>query len=301
MRSFPKYLAPDAPRHSRRSFLQGSTLSLAACSAIPSLVQSADPPSLTVGLLTDLHYADKPPAGGRHYRETPRKLAEAAGHFARAGVDLVVELGDLIDAADSVAAEQRYLRRINRDFGGICPQRHYVLGNHCVDTLTKAEFLGEVEQERSFYSFDAGPCHFVVLDACFRSDGTAYGRRNFEWTDANIPESELDWLKADLQAATKPVVVFAHQRLDNAGRHAVRNAPQVRQILEGSSAVLAVLQGHSHRNDYQRIGGIHYCTLVAMVEGSGVASNGYSILTVTESANLQLSGFRRQSDYEWTR
>ena len=37
--------------------------------------------------------------------------------------------------------------------------------------------------------------HFVVLDSCFKSDGTPYGRRNFKWTDANVPESELRWLR----------------------------------------------------------------------------------------------------------
>jgi hypothetical protein len=45
-----------------------------------------------------------------------------------------------------------------------------VLGNHCVYTLTKQEFLDAVEQPQSYHSFDAGPFHFVVLDACFTSD-----------------------------------------------------------------------------------------------------------------------------------
>ena len=30
----------------------------------------------------------------------------------------------------------------NREFSAISKDRHYVLGNHCVDTLTKDEFLG---------------------------------------------------------------------------------------------------------------------------------------------------------------
>ena len=50
------------------------------------------------------------------------------------------EFMHLIDAADSVALEQRYLRTINKEFANICPKRHYVLGNHCVDTLKKEEF-----------------------------------------------------------------------------------------------------------------------------------------------------------------
>jgi hypothetical protein len=56
-----------------------------------------------------------------------------------------------------------------------------------VDTLHKDEFLGTVEQEKSYYSFDRGGFHFVVLDSCFRSDGQPHGRKNFQGTDANIP------------------------------------------------------------------------------------------------------------------
>ena len=98
-----------------------------------------------------------------------------------------------------------------------------VLGNHCVDTLTKDEFLGGVEQKQSYYSFDRGGFHFVVLDACFRGDGQPYGRKNSKWNDANIPAAELEWLAADVKATEKPVIVFAHQRLDVSSNHVFRH------------------------------------------------------------------------------
>src|SRR5215217_2720124 len=196
----------------RRAFLRDGSLVLAATAfdavAIRDLLAGDDPVAdgLRVGLVTDLHYADKPPVGSRHYRETPAKLAEAAGRFGREGLAFAVELGDLIDAADSVEAELGYLRRIDREFSAIAPRRHYVLGNHCVFTLTKDEFLGGVGQGRSYDSFDEGGVHFVVLDACFRGDGAPYGRKNFEWTDANIPAAEVEWLRGDLKATDKPVI-----------------------------------------------------------------------------------------------
>jgi len=95
-------------------------------------------------------------------------------------------------------------------------------------------------------------------------------------------------------------VVFAHQRLDVSDHYGVRNAASVRKILEESGRVLAVFQGHSHKNDYREIGGIHYCTLVAMVEGTGAESSGYSIGRVDRDGTLHLSGFRKQSSYQWT-
>jgi alkaline phosphatase len=285
----------------RRAFLQQGALVLTATAVAsgPPLLAADRPPLLSVGLVTDLHYGDKAPAGTRYYRETLAKLAEAATQFGKDKPALIVELGDLIDAADSVEQELGYLKTINRQFSAISADRHYVLGNHCVDTLTKDEFLGAVGQQQSYYSFDRAGCHFIVLDACFRSDGQPYGRKNSSWDDANIPAEELEWLADDLQQASGPVIVLAHQRLDGSDRHCVKNAAEVRRALEDSRKVLAVFQGHSHQNDYRAIADIHYCTLAAMVEGSGAASNGYSLLEVYADRTLAVRGFRRQKSYRW--
>lgn len=292
----------DPIRVGRRAFLQCGTLVLTAGSLCAAKLPAADEgASVRIGLMTDLHYADKVPAGTRHYRETLAKLEEAAQRFGQDKPVCLVELGDLIDAADSVDVERNYLRTINQKFSAICGDRHYVLGNHCVDMLKKEEFLGVVEQSRSYYSFDRCGVHFVVLDSCFRSDGQPYGRKNFQWTDANIPASELEWLEGDLGASAGPVIVFAHQRLDVSGDHGVRNGAAVRSVLEASGRVLGVFQGHSHQNDLQDIGGIHYCTLAAMVEGSGDANNSYSLLDIESSGTIRLTGFRRQKSQAWQR
>lgn len=265
-----------------------------------ALVAAEATPLLKIGLVTDLHHADKPPAGSRHYRETIGKFAEASEKIVAAQTDFVVELGDLIDAADSVETELSYLKTINREFALVNDDRHYVLGNHCVDTLKKEEFLGAVGQSKSYYSFDRSEFHFVVLDSCFRSDGEPYERKNFKWTDTNVPAAELEWLKADLAETDKSVIVFAHQRLDVSNHHGVKNGAAVREILEESGKVLAVFQGHSHQNDLKQIGGIHYCTLVAMIEGSGVENSGYALLNVSADGTLRVHGFRKQNNYSWT-
>ena len=266
--------------------------SIAAC--------SAPKPALRFAMVTDLHFADKPPQGSRHYRETPVKLAEAAERFQQDSPAFLVELGDLIDAAESVEEELRYLEQINRELAAISDHRHYVLGNHCVATLTKDEFLRGVGQERSFKSFDVDGFHFIVLDSCFRADGEPYGRNNFEWTDPNIITQELEWLADDLEHTASPTFVFAHQRLDVGSPYGVKNAPRVRQLLEASGKVRAVFQGHSHKNDYRMLGGIHYVTLVAMVEGSGVEANGYTVVDLEDSGLIRVHGFRKQESYEWT-
>ena len=288
----------------RRLFLKDGSLllvgSAVAMENLTGIVGAADAEAnARFSMITDLHYADKPPAGSRHYRETIAKLEQATAQFEKDKPDFLVCLGDLIDAAADVKTELGYLARITKEIANIKLAKHYVLGNHCVDTLTKKEFLDGVGQEKSYYSFDKGNVHFVVLDACFRSDGVPYQRKNFVWTDPNVPAAELQWLKQDLANADKPTIVFAHQRLDNAGSHGIKNADEVRKVLEESGQVLAVFQGHSHQNEHKVIGEIHYCTLVAMVEGSLEASNGCSTASVFADGTIRLTGFRKQASYTW--
>lgn len=282
--------------HKGSLYLLGAGLSLSRASAG---FADQSPRKVRLGLVTDMHYADKPPAGSRHYRESLTKLGEAAEQFERDQVDHIVELGDFIDAAESIELEKRYLKRIYQDFAALPGEKHYVLGNHCVDMLTKVEFLEEVGQKSSYYSFDEGGFHFVILDACFRGDGEPYGRKNSHWTDSSIPEEEIDWLRSDLASAEGKTIVFVHQRLDVSGHYGIKTAAQVRKVLEDSGKVLAVFQGHSHKNDLKTINGIHYCVLRAMIEGSGEENNGYSTVDVLADGTIRLSGHRQQSDYEW--
>ena len=290
---------------SRRAFLRNGTLLLAGAGVVRSsrrlvAAETGDAkPQVRIGMVTDLHHADKEPAGTRYYRETLRKFAEAAEQFKRDRVDFVIELGDFIDAADSLDTEKEYLRRITKEFGATPGDHHYVLGNHCVYTLVKPEFLEIVGRPKSYYSFDVGAYHFVVLDACFRSDGEPYGRKNFHWTDANVPPAELEWLRADLGRTPRKTIAFLHQRLDVDGHYGVKNAPEVRAALEESGKVLAVFQGHFHRNDHRQIAGIHYCTLAAMVERSGPENNAYATMEILPGDAIRIRGFRKQESYRW--
>lgn len=134
---------------SRRAFVRnGSLFLLGAGATVDLLAAEQARPKLRVGLVTDLHHADKPTLGTRHYRDTLSKLTEAAKQFTIDKPDFVVELGDFIDAADSVETEQSYLQQVSKVFNSIPGPKHFVLGNHCVDTLTKEEFLSGVGKQR---------------------------------------------------------------------------------------------------------------------------------------------------------
>jgi alkaline phosphatase len=173
------------------------------------------------------------------------------------------------------------------------------VGNHCVENLTKPEFLGIVGQERSYYSFDKAGYHFVILDACFTSEGKPYGRKNFKWADAKIPPAELEWLQDDLGKTPNKSIVCVHQCLDVMSPFGVKNGSEVRKVLQDSGKALAVLQGHYHWGNYQEIGGLHYCTMSAVIEGSGTENNAYAMLDILPGDAIRITGFRKQKSHRW--
>jgi alkaline phosphatase len=293
----------------RRKLLKDGTLFLLGSSAflrnhpagaVEEEIQASDQEAvLRLGLITDVHYADKAAAGTRHYRDSLSKMEKAVALFREQSIGTLIELGDFVDAAETPATEVAYLESIEKVFSLHCEDRHYVLGNHCVWTLTKQQFADHCgARSQSYYSFDRNGVHLVVLDACFRADGVSYGNRNYEWTDTEIPPVEREWLEEDLRETDLPTLVFVHQRLDTEGHYAVKSAPQVRDILQGSGKVLAVFQGHNHVNDHRLIGDIHYCTLAAAIEGPGPDNNAFGILEVLPGGHLRIKGFHNQESHE---
>ncbi len=277
-------------RITRRIFVTGAGTWLlpAACPAAAAEAK----PTARLGIVTDIHYADKATAGTREYRDSLPKLSEAVEHWNRVGVDAAIEMGDLVDASPTVEQETADLRRALTLLRKVKANQYFVLGNHCVITLTKQQFLAEWGASRSWYSFAVKGFRCIVLDSTFTSDGKPYGGRDFDWKDAYLPPSQLEWLGKELASSSAPALVFIHHRLDTADHYSVSNASAVRSVLEKSGRVLAVFQGHNHVNDHKVIGGIHYCSLKAMVDGPAPENSAYGTLDIYPGGRLHLNGYR---------
>jgi alkaline phosphatase len=258
-------------------------------------------PTVRFGALTDVHYADIKTKGSRVYRDSLAKMSASVNALNREQVDFVVMLGDFIDTGDnSVENELRYLQDIEKEYAKLTMPRHYVFGNHCLQILTKKEFIAETAMETPYGSFDRGGWHFVRLDSCYTSKGEPYQRNNFDWRDANIPESEVEWLRNDLEATILPTIVFVHQRLDPDKNHSIGNDAEIRTILEKSGKVAAVFQGHSHLNHAVEINGITYCVIRATVDGAGLEHNSCGIVEAFADGSIRVKGLVKQDSYEWS-
>jgi len=289
---------------SRREFLTAGKIAgigLTASMVSSRKTSAGDEIVLSFGLVADLHYADKEPWRTRIYRDSAQKLRTCIETFRKLNLQFIVELGDIIDKADW-KTERKYLETINYIFKGFRGKRYYVLGNHDLSTFSKSDFIGFSGAKKNYYSVDYGEYHFVILDANYNSDGSDYDAGDFDWTETYIHSPQQLWLKSDLeQARMKKIIVFVHQNLhDENDPHGVKNAPEIRRILEDMGNVVVVFQGHDHKGGYSEINGIHYVTLRAAVEGRAPENYAYAVVEVSRNGRIYVNGYGQQKSFEFT-
>jgi predicted phosphodiesterase len=295
----------------RRKFVETVVTVIGGVSLAQPLEGRAPFKPVKFGIVTDMHYAERPPANNRYYSESLDKVSECVELMNEQQVDFLIELGDLKD--EGVAPEEsetlQFLSTVENVLNRFKGPLYHVLGNHDHDSISKEQFLSSISNHgfstpSNYYSFDKNSFHFIVLDANYTSAGKPYDHGNFDWTDTHIPGEQLKWLRKDLKQNRNPAVVFVHQQLDSVAFdpahriHCPDNSDAVRAILEESGNVLAVFQGHYHEGSLNRINNIYYYTLKAVVEGSGAENNSYAIVEIGSDSLIRIKGFRKTKSEE---
>ncbi|GGW24788.1 calcineurin-like phosphoesterase C-terminal domain-containing protein [Arenibacter certesii] len=140
-----------------------------------------------------------------------------------------------------------------------------VIGNHDYDPYYANDWEAENKYRDvlgpTYYSFNLGKVHYVVLDDVeYINTGGAIGTvgdRNYK---TNISPEQIEWLKKDLAAITDkstPIVIAMHTPLyrrptldaygDQVNNHALDNGSTLINCLKDFSTV-HVLSGHTHVN-----------------------------------------------------
>ena len=231
----------------------------------------ATPDSLTIGVITDLHFGPQ-----ALYRGKLRKMTHLAGELARAFVtrmneevmpQLVVNLGDDIEDESREADLGGYGECQSILRGAAAPLLN-VAGNHDCIHLNRDD-LNRFWQRSGplYYSQDHHGWHLVVLHT-LEEKGVRI----------HVPAAQMEWLQADLAATDKPTIVWMHhpaseQELDDSrwwpGRShlaLVKERAELRGIFERSGRVRAVFNGHLHWNHLDVIAGIPYVTVQSLIE-----------------------------------
>ncbi len=110
-----------------------------------------------------------------------------------------------------------YLDEINRDIKGL--QIFHTMGNHDNDfkiAAPNADFLAAADYVKNlgptFYSFNIGKIHYIVLDDidCTNYDGTESRKYS-----KNLSSEQIEWLKKDLEYVDKstPLIITTHAQI----------------------------------------------------------------------------------------
>lgn len=145
-----------------------------------------------------------------------------------------------------------YLRAVNTQLKGL--QIFHTMGNHDNDFKTTSDFDAAVKYvdqiAPTYYSFNIGKVHYVVMDDIDCSDYDGTDSRNYT---KKLSQEQLDWLAKDLAHVDKatPLVVMMHAQVfypTTTGfkiDHDTANTQALFDILDGYK--VHFVTGHTHK------------------------------------------------------
>jgi hypothetical protein len=179
-----------------------------------SLTKIENPDVYKVFFLGDMHLANRTNDRNQFFEFTSDLNEYRTSHT---GKMYAISLGDmtwdLYWYSNNYVFEQ-YLSDINSKIQGL--QLFHTMGNHDNDYLAKSDYDASIryvsEIAPTFYSFNLGKVHYVVLDDidCSQYDGTT--SRNYV---KGITSEQLSWLAKDLSYVDKstPIILTTHAQI----------------------------------------------------------------------------------------
>ena len=207
-----------------------------------------EPRSITFAVCTDVHKDIM--------HDADERLQAFVDSASNEKVDFIIQLGDFC----LPKPENKHFLSIFDSFKG---DKYHVLGNHDLDSgYTRRDNLKFWNRTESYYSFDKNNFHFIVLDA---NDTTVPPQKGYAHY---VGTGQIEWLKNDVESTDLPIIVFSHQSLfDPFGTEndsIIRRIFEAENLKKGQNKIIACFNGHTHIDNYQKIGGIWYFELNSM-------------------------------------
>jgi len=263
------------------------------------------------GVIADVQYCETPEANGaRCYRRSKTLLGEDVAALNAASVDLVLNLGDLIDRG-----WENYPAVLS-ELGGLKMPVYNVAGNHdfSVAADKKSQIRALLGQKTPYYAFTRGSWRFLALDtnvislyshpagspeAKLSRDtitrlypdelnhgyNGGYGAEQLAWVDRQLSEAA---------AAGEKVVIFQHCPVASGGKSpAALDSDLMLELIDRyPGTVRLCLSGHHHPGGEFVRNQVLFKTVKAQVE-SDVPT--YLIVELTDSAII-VHGFGSERD-----
>lgn len=271
-------------------------------------------PLFMIGIVTDVHHADKPDANGRHYRSSSGKLEEAVREFNKEGVDLVISLGDLIDnEISSFKTLESVIEKLEMPFISL-------LGNH--DYLApysediQDSVLRHMRIDKAYHSISIKGYRLLFLDgtdmaeyshpegSTERDEATETisrlkkeGYKNCRNYNGGIGQRQMRWMHREFKKATRKkekAVCFCHMPVyPIMSKYTLWNGNELAELMAAYPCVKAYIAGHHHSGGNGKHLNIEHLTLKGMIEGE---TNSFAILSFFDD-RIEVKGYGRENDH----
>ncbi len=266
-------------------------------------------PLFSLGIIADVQYADIKSAGNRYYSASLGKLEKAVSVFMKDSVDLIINLGDLIEKNyDS------YKPVLNILYSSGIKTCH-ITGNHdySVDSLKRDCLPVLGGSGKGYYSFVRDQYRLIFING---NEISTYGSYNktaiseaanligklknmneinaIEW-NGGISGTQLDWINNQLAEAagkSEKAILFCHFPIAPNNIHNLLNYKEVYSTLQKYNNVVAWFSGHNHEGNYTTFKKIHFVTFKGMVETAD--SNSFAVVEVYDR-KIVIRGYGREN------
>lgn len=262
---------------------------------------------LRIGFLTDPHIWSEEVGNTTSQKKIGPVYIQKINHFLRQmndvfGPDFIVINGDVIEGT-KVPSDQgkEELRQTKTLFGQTTIPKYWVIGNHDVRSLTKAEWKEVLGIDYLHKSFTLKGHRIITVDSNFGPNGEdARPGNSKRYTRGFVADEELEWLKGEL-LSPEPKIVFLHHpptrsKPGKPDSGILRNADELRALFVGKN-VKAVFGGHIEELQAETQDGTDYFVFPGMTKSPAYAGNFVSISIGQDRIKTQMSYIGKDGNY----
>lgn len=231
-----------------------------------------DSPSLRIGFVTDPHAGSKATSPGRGalipaIQKRITHITEQMNNVLKP--DFILVNGDVIEGTKVPNVQGREeLRQTRALFDQTSIPKVWVLGNHDLRAMTKAQWQETLGVDTARQAFIAKGYKIITIDSNYTKSGADVSPLE-SYTRGNVAQAEVDWLKQELATPEQKIVFLHHPPLrDIPGESNIGLLDNARELqkLFAQNNVIAVFAGHTedlYSGQYQ---GVHYFVLPGMTK-----------------------------------
>ncbi len=227
---------------------------------------------LRFGAIGDFEYGTRINVGNKLTSRTRGELEKVISFYNNDyHPAFVIELGDMIESSGlSPEKAKKQFRDIDAVFQTVNARREYVLGNHDLRSLSKAEGREILSLDDNHRYFDEGDWRFVIMDSNFDEDTDDTDRELHHTASGYISSNEYTWLETAL-ATDRPTIVFSHHPIIP-GKKNVHEYEKVRSFLERYPNIVLSISGHHPSFRFSEEDGIHYLVVDNLANRDSIGS-----------------------------